>query len=309
MKKLVSTLQLSREEWLRYRKQGIGGSDAGAVCGLNPYRTAAHVYLDKISEETKTLDNESMRQGRDLEEYVARRFMEETGKKVRKSNYMYQHEEHPFMLADVDRMVVGENAGLECKTVSAYNAGKWKDGQIPSHYLIQCLHYMAVTNADCWYLAVVILGQEFRWMKIERDEEMIQNLIQVEQNFWENHVLAGVLPEADGSDAYTKLLNQLFHTAKKDTEIRLSGFQMDLKRRQEIVEQIKKLEQEQNQIEQTIKKEMGESEWAVGGDYRIHWSNVESTKIDTKRLKTERPDIYREFSKEVKSRRFQILAA
>ena len=122
-------------------------------------------------------------------------------------------------------------------------------------------------------------------------------------------MLAGVLPEADGSDAYTKLLNQLFHTAKKDTEIRLSGFQMDLKRRQEIVEQIKKLEQEQNQIEQTIKKEMGESEWAVGGDYRIHWSNVESTKIDTKRLKTERPDIYREFSKEVKSRRFQILAA
>lgn len=89
MKKLVSTLQLSREEWLRYRKQGIGGSDAGAVCGLNPYRTAAHVYLDKITEDVEEIDNESMRQGRDLEEYVARRFMEETGLKVRRSNYMY----------------------------------------------------------------------------------------------------------------------------------------------------------------------------------------------------------------------------
>ncbi len=309
MKKLISTLQLSREEWLRYRKQGIGGSDAGAVCGLNPYRTAAHVYLDKITEDVEEIDNESMRQGRDLEEYVARRFMEETGLKVRRSNYMYQHEEYPFMVADVDRMIVGERAGLECKTASAYSAGKWKDGQIPPHYLIQCVHYMAVTNADCWYLAVVILGQGFQWTKIERDEELIQNLIQIEQNFWENYVQAGVLPEADGSDAYTELLNQHFHTARKGMKIQLSGFQTDLKRRQEIVEQIKALEQEKNQIEQTIKKEMGESEWAIGEDYRIHWSNVESTKIDTRRLKAERPDIYTEFSKEVKSRRFQILAA
>lgn len=95
------------------------------------------------------------------------------------------------MVADVDRMIVGERAGLECKTASAYSAGKWKDGQIPPHYLIQCVHYMAVTNADCWYLAVVILGQGFQWMKIERDEELIQNLIQIEQNFWENHVQAG----------------------------------------------------------------------------------------------------------------------
>lgn len=309
MKKLVSTLHLSREEWLRYRKQGIGGSDAGAVCGLNPYRTAAHVYLDKITEKTEDVDNESMRQGRDFEEYVARRFMEETGKKVRRSNYMYQHEEHPFMLADVDRMVVGENAGLECKTASAYHAGKWKDGQIPPHYLIQCLHYMAVTDADCWYLAVVILGQGFQWIKIERDEEMIDNLIQIEKDFWGNHVLAGILPEADGSDAYTELLNQYFHTARKDMEVQIHGFQTELKRRQEIVELIRKLEQEKDQIEQSIKKEMGESEWAVEEEYRIHWGNVETTRIDTKRLKAERPDIYTEFSRAVKSRRFQITAA
>ena len=88
MKKLVSTLGLRREEWLRYRKRGIGGSDAAAVCGLNPYSSPLQVYLDKTSGENG-YDNEAMRQGRDLEEYVARRFTEETGRKVRRANAIY----------------------------------------------------------------------------------------------------------------------------------------------------------------------------------------------------------------------------
>lgn len=112
MKKLVSTLNMEKTEWLRYRKRGIGGSDAGAVCGLNPYRSAIEVYQDKISENIEDIDNEAMRQGRELEEYVAKRFMEESGKKVRRANAMYYDEKNPFMFADVDRMIVGENAGL-----------------------------------------------------------------------------------------------------------------------------------------------------------------------------------------------------
>ena len=76
MKKLVSTRNLSREEWLKYRKNGIGGSDAAAVCGLNPYSSPIKVYYDKTTDETSSYDNEAMRQGRDLEGYVAERFME-----------------------------------------------------------------------------------------------------------------------------------------------------------------------------------------------------------------------------------------
>ena len=87
------------------------------------------------------------------------------------------------MLANVDRLIVGENAGLECKTASAYSADKWKDGHIPESYEIQCHHYMAVTGADAWYIACVILGKEFIWHKIERDEEIIQMLIRLESDF------------------------------------------------------------------------------------------------------------------------------
>ena len=78
------------------------------------------MYTDKRTDEIEEFDNEAMREGRDLEEYVARRFMEETGKKVRRANAMFYDEEKPFMLADVDRMIVGENAGLECKTASPF---------------------------------------------------------------------------------------------------------------------------------------------------------------------------------------------
>ena len=89
MKKLISTLNLNKESWLKYRKQGIGGSDAGAVCGLNPYRTAIQVYYDKTSDSIEDVDNEAMRQGRELEEYVAKRFCEASGKNVRRAHAMF----------------------------------------------------------------------------------------------------------------------------------------------------------------------------------------------------------------------------
>ena len=136
MKRLISTLNLSKEDWLRYRKCGITGTDAGAILGLNPYRSAFQVYCDKNSETIENIDNEAMRQGRDLEEYVARRFTEATGKKVRRANMIYGNSKYPFMFANVDRFVVGENAGLECKTASAYNSDKWENDEIPPHYLI-----------------------------------------------------------------------------------------------------------------------------------------------------------------------------
>lgn len=182
-----------RKEWLEFCKTGIGGSDAGAICGLNPYCNAINVYRDKTSAEVEDFDNESMRQGR---------------------------KEYPFMIADVDRLVVAEDAGLECKTASAYNADKWKDGAIPDHYLIQCYHYMAVTGKRSWYIAVVILGVGFRYKKIEWDDNIINNLITIEKVFWEQNVEKGVMPDPDGSKTCDEILNEYFHVAEKEQEER-----------------------------------------------------------------------------------------
>ena len=195
---LAKTKDMPREKWLELRKQGIGGSDAGAVCGVNPYSSPMKVFQDKTSDETEEIDNEAVRQGNDLEDYVAQRFMEAAGKKVRRSNVMYCNEEYPFMLANVDRLVIGEDAGLECKTVSAYNEDKWKNGEIPLHYILQCYHYMAVTGKKVWYLAAVILGREFICKKLVWDDGLIGSLIEVEKSFWYNNVVPAVMPEQIG---------------------------------------------------------------------------------------------------------------
>lgn len=305
----IPTSNLSHEEWLNLRKTGIGGSDAGAICGLNPYVSAIHVFRDKTSETVSLMDNEAMRQGRDLEDYVASRFSDATGLKVRRSNMMYRSIEHPFMIADVDRLIVGEDAGLECKTASAYNADKWKDDKIPAHYLAQCYHYMAVTGKKEWYIAVVILGKEFKYAKITWDDSVIQNLITIEERFWNENVLAGVMPDPDGTAVCDEILNEYFHTAIKEQAVELYGFDEKLRRREEVISLQEKLEQERKQIEQEIKLYMGQSELGYSDNFHVSWSNVDTTRIDSKRIKEERPDIYEEFSKTTSSRRLTVRAA
>ena len=308
MKKLVSTLNLDKESWLKYRKQGIGGSDAGAVCGLNPYRTAIQVYYDKTSDSIEDVDNEAMRQGRELEEYVAKRFCEASGKKVRRANAMFYDEKNLFMLADVDRMIVGENAGLECKTASPYSEEKWRDDKIPLSYQLQCYHYMSVCNADSWYIAVLIYGRDFKYYRIERDDEVIENLIRIEKEFWNEYVLKQVIPDPDGSKTADVAIAERFKESKSIT-IPLTGFDERLERRQELLSLLEKIETEKRQIDQELKLYLGDAEIAENEHYRISWKNFSRSSIDEKRLKAEQPEIYEKYRRETTSRRFTVKAA
>ena len=308
MKKLISTRNIDKESWLKYRKQGIGGSDAGAVCGLNPYRTAIQVYYDKTSDSIEDVDNEAMRQGRELEEYVARRFCEASGKKVRRANAMFYDEKNPFMLADVDRMIVGENAGLECKTASPYSEEKWRDDKIPLSYQLQCYHYMSVCNADSWYIAVLIYGRDFKYYRIERDDEVIENLIRMEKEFWNEYVLKQVIPDPDGSKTADVAIAERFKESKSIT-IPLTGFDERLERRQELLSLLEKIETEKRQIDQELKLYLGDAEIAENEHYRISWKNFSRSSIDEKRLKAEQPEIYEKYRRETTSRRFTVKAA
>ena len=295
--------------WLRLRKAGIGGSDAGSICGVNPYSSAMKIFQDKTSEEIEEQDNEAIRIGHDLEDYVAQRFTEATGLKVRKSNFMYRSKEHSFMIADVDRLVVGEDAGLECKTASAYNADKWADGNIPLHYVMQCYHYMAVTGKKTWYIAAVILGREFTYRKLEWDDELIKRLIEIERDFWEEHVVPRIIPSPDGSKACDEVIEQYFHTAKKASAIKLVGFDEKLRRREEILGFIAGLEEEKKQIEQEVKLFMQDNELASSEAFRVSWKNIDALKLDAKRIKEEMPELYSDYGKVSHSRRFEVKAA
>lgn len=307
MCKIISTLGMEREAWLQLRKGGIGGSDAGAVCGLNPYRSPMAVYYEKTSDTIDLSDNEAMRQGRELEDYVAQRFMEETGLKVRKSNKMYWSTDYPFMYADVDRLIVGEDAGLECKTVSPYSADKWEDGAVPLHYLVQCYHYMIVTGKRCWYIAALIFGQKFIYSKIEWDEQFARYLISIEVDFWENHVAVFHMPDPDGSKSCSVVLEEYFGKHNKTDEVLLSDeMNQKLDRRQEIIAEIKELDKEKTQLEQEVKVFMDNHDTAKNERYLVNWKMVVSDRLNTKLLKTERPEVYGKYLQSSQSSRFTV---
>nr|WP_317325477.1 YqaJ viral recombinase family protein [uncultured Flavonifractor sp.] len=180
----LNTRSMSRPDWLAQRRKSIGGSDAAGIVGLSQYATPYIVWADKTGRLPDQEDNEAMRQGRDLEAYVAERWMEATGKTVRRSNAMLYSSLYPFAHADIDRTVVGENAGPECKTTSALNLRQFKNVEFPEKYYAQCVHYMAVTGATRWYLAVLVYGRGVFTFTLERDQAEIDALMDAERTFW-----------------------------------------------------------------------------------------------------------------------------
>ena len=294
---LAKTLGMPREEWLELRKKGIGGSDSAAIVGLDRYRSAFDVYAEKIGLKPEQPDNEAMRQGRDLEQYVAERFMEATGKKVRRRNAMLQHPEYPFMIADIDRWIVGENAGLECKTTSILNRAKFSQGEFPPNYYVQCMHYMAVTGAERWYLAVLVLNNAFHVFTIERDENEIQALIQAEKQFWEEHVLKQIPPVPDGSEATSEVIKQLFPEAREREEVALFGLEEKIEQYLSLDAKIKELERERDAIKQELQLTMADAEIGRAQGYIVEWKNQTRQTLDTQRLKKEQAEIYNKYLK------------
>ena len=278
----ISTRNMSHEVWLEHRQKSIGGSDASAIIGLNSYRSAYTVWADKLGKIPPKEDNEAMRLGRDLEDYVVKRFTEATGKKVKRENNIIINPNYPFAHANVDRLVVGEDAGLECKTTSVLNLKKFKNGEYPPTYYVQCVHYMMVTGAKRWYLAVLILGQGFKWFVIERDEEEIKALAKSEADFWEL-VKKQTPPMADGTDSTTETISTIY-AESTDSSVSLFAYESSLKQYLEISKQIKDLENLQKQIANGIKTFMGNSDKGESNSYKVSWASASRNTFDSKKF-------------------------
>ncbi|HOL16479.1 MAG TPA: YqaJ viral recombinase family protein [Bacillota bacterium] len=295
--KLIKLSDLSHEEWLKFRKNGIGGSDAAAILGLDRYRSAFDVYAEKLGLKDEESDNEAMRQGRDLEDYVAKRFEEATGKRVRRRNGILQHPEYSWLIGNIDRWVVGENAGLECKTTSVLNKAKFSQGEFPPNYYVQCVHYMALTGAEKWYLAVLVLNKAFHVFEIPRDENEIKALIEAEKNFWENHVLKQIPPTPDGSESAAETIKTMFPEAKEREVVALFGYEEKIQRMIELQGQIAELERDYEAIKQELQLALGDAEIGRAQGYQVEWKNQTRQTLDTVRLKKEQADLYSQYLK------------
>jgi len=299
------TREMTHEEWLNARRKSIGGSDAAAIVGLNNYSSPIRVWADKTGRLSAKETSEAMRQGTDLEEYVAKRFCEATGKKVRRSNAIYYNDEYPFAHANVDRLIDGEDAGLECKTTSALSLKSFAGGEYPDRYYVQCQHYMAVTGRTKWYLAVLVLGRDFKIFEIARDEDEINALMDAEVDFWQ-HVIKDEMPDVSENDDDADVLATLMPEDNGET-VELFGRGSMLDELDELKARIKELENRKAEIENTIKKDMGEASEGFCRDWRVTWKTSERKTLDAKALKAALPELDLEpFYKVSKSRRFTV---
>ena len=311
--KKIPTKDMSHEDWLRERKNGIGGSDVACVLGLNKYKSAFALYNEKKSEEIEDFDNEAMRVGRDLEEYVASRFTELSGIKVRHENAILINEDFPFIRANVDRLCVGVKAGLECKTASTWNAKNFGKGEFPVNYYAQCVAYMAVTGLPDWYLAVLVMGKEFKVYKLTRDKDCdcpewcectvyvgadeIEALVEACRDFWCEHIEKNVPPAVfNGNDdeAISAACNP-----DSGQEIDMTGYLDKLTELTDLKRQIDELNAQKKQLEGEIKMFMGDCGKGYADGYKVSFTKQSRTTYDVKRFIEDNPNINLEPYKKV----------
>lgn len=282
------------EKWLEARALGIGGSDAAVIMGMNPYKSPYQLWLEKTgqAEAPDLSGNQYVYWGTKNESNIADWFQEETGKKVKRLGTL-RSKEYPFMLANVDRTVVGENAGLEIKTAGVRQYRKWKDDEIPDAYYCQCLHYMAVTGAAYWYIAVLLGGNEAKWKRIERNEEDIQHLIIAETDFWKL-VETRTPPPVDGSDSCAAALSAQYKGGDPNYSIILppdiDGVIASLEDDKAIMDALKKqITEKENQL----KALLGNAEEGATDHYRVLWkTQAGRSSVPLAKIKKQTPDIY-----------------
>ncbi|MCP2085933.1 UNVERIFIED_ORG: putative phage-type endonuclease [Paraburkholderia sediminicola] len=314
--RLVSTCGLDRDAWLEVRKGGIGGSDAAAAVGLHPYKSMLELWLEKTGRDVDlekpdpTDTTSAVFWGTLLEPIVAAAYTKQTGNRVRKVNAVLQHPTVGFMRANLDREIVGATGIhiLECKTAGEFGSRLWRDG-VPEYVQLQVQHQLAVTGKQAADVAVLLCGQKLEVHRIERDEDLIARLIELEAKFWQ-YVESDTAPPADGSDSADRALRCLFPrdagSAVDFTDDRnLSATFADLVNVRAEIETREKVE---SQLKQHIEQAMGDASRAIFETGEVSWKrSKDSFGVDLKQLLADHPDLSSQYAiTKPGSRRFLV---
>lgn len=289
-------------EWLKARTRGIGGSDVGPICGVSHFTSARQIYLSKTGQADKlTPTSEASQQrmnfGHLLEPIVADEYSRVTGNKVISLDATMQHNEYPWALANVDRIIVDENGVpigiLECKTSSEYMNDNWEAGEIPTTYIYQMQWYMFILGLPFCDIAVLVGGNKFYHYRIFKDDKFInEDVLPKVKSFWFDNVLALKEPEVQETD--TELMNNTYAEVKKNSEIVLDDEETN-KLAEVIAEakfKIKELEGIVEAAQNKLKDKLKDNEIGYTKDYIVKWSPRSSTRTDEQKLKEVYPEVY-----------------
>lgn len=308
MKKLTATKGLSVEEWLHYRRQGIGGSDASTILGLNPYNSILRLWEDKTGRyPVEEMENEYTHFGHVMEPVIRREFERRTGYRVRRSNFILQSTEYPFMLADLDgttRDNEGNVCVFEAKTASEYKRPVWEKG-IPDEYMAQLQHYLLVTGYPKAYICAVVGGNSFYCHEIQRDEAYMDRLLLAEKKFWDC-VVSGLPPKPDGSASTSAFLGEKYKKGKRQ-EIFLPGEAERLAEAYgELEKDIRELKTRKEEISNQLKAMLGENEKGRTQNHVVSWTTIIKRTADVDKVKERLGNAYEDCLKESSYRKFSV---
>lgn len=288
-------LNMSEEKWLQMRRRGIGGSDIGAIMGLNPYKTALTVWMEKRGLAKPQEPNVHMEFGTRMEPVLRKWAQDEIGDGVTvlSSPYLYEDRQCNFLIANIDGVVLrGDElvAGLELKTAGDWQAKWWKGDEVPDSYYSQIQHYMTVTGIRAWYIAALV-GRQFFTRLVPANPEFIAQMRTRATEFWTQYVLAGVMPAPTGSEADLDALMELFpgggEQIVEDPE--MYDVLEDYRTAQA---DIRDREQERDELKAKIEARIGDAKVLIAGDLKASWSRYDTERVDVDALRANHPDVY-----------------
>ena len=299
----------NKQKWLMERKNYIGGSDLGAICGLNPYRTALDVYLDKTSDDIRCETSPAMRWGTLLEDTIAKEYAEVTGQTIEIEPNTIYHPSMKFLGANIDRWVGDKEYVLECKTAGFTRGKEWGEegtDQIPESYLVQVAYYAAICAVPKIDIAVLIGGQDFRIYTYERTKELEDKLIKIACNFWHNHIEKMIPPKCvSTSDTFNLFPQSNYHEIVAESNII------------EKLQELKGAKEEESRIQSTIEKLKTDIQEFMrdydvlidnNGNVIATWKNsTPRSFFDLKRFKDEAKDLYLKYSSYTKQSRVFLI--
>ena len=317
----VNISGLSHDEWLDLRKKSIGGSEAGAIVGLNPWQSAYSLWAERTGRTPAFEGNIATRIGTALEDTVARLFEETSGIKVQRTNFIWYNSDYPHQHASPDRLAVSGKIGLEIKTVSAFSSDRFRGEDFPAQYYAQLVQYMGILEYPEWYIAVLIGNHTLKIYQLVRDEsiprpEWVDGRLFVEDGeltalrdamnaFWDC-LENDTPPQIDGSQATTDALDAVYENAENTPEpMTFFGRDALIDEWFDIKAQSDALDARKNEIRNILCADMGLCETGICGDHKVTWKNQTRRSFDAKTAVKDHPELEKYYKTSV-SRTFTI---
>ena len=287
------------------RREYIGGSDIAAVMMMNRWKTPLTLWLEKIGEidldnNSNDSNNEAKEMGKELEDFVAKKFSKKTGLKVRKRKEKYTHKKYPFLVAHVDRIIVGTDELLECKTCSSYKKDEWEGEEIPQEYILQVIWYLGITGRKRGHIAVLIGGQCFKTRVVEFDAELFEIMVNMAVEFWncvQTKTMPAITPE--DNEAMAKIYPDI-----NEEYIENQDLESQIEKLVNIKAEISALDLEKKLLEAELKNIINTHAGILTDKYKVSWYKVTRPIVNTEQLKAD--NLYEKYTNNSTTRSLRV---